>query len=34
VRYSVALVVNLEGPPVRDGYGFVAAITYNEVRVN
>ena len=34
VRYSVALVVNLEAPPVRDGYGFVAAITYNEVRVN
>lgn len=29
VRYSVALVVNLEGPPFRDGYGFVAAITYN-----
>jgi hypothetical protein len=28
-RYSVALVVNLEGPPVRDGYGFVTAITYN-----
>ena len=28
-RYSVALVINLEGPPVRDGYGFVAAITYN-----
>jgi len=33
VRYSVALVVNLEGPPVLDGYGFVAAITYNVVRV-
>ena len=33
VRYSVALVVNLEGPPVRGGYGFVAAITYNVVRV-
>jgi hypothetical protein len=33
VRYSVALVLNLEGPPVRDGYGFVAAITYNVVRV-
>ena len=28
-RFSVSLVVNLEGPPVRDGYGFVAAITYN-----
>ncbi len=28
-RYSMALVVNLEGPPVRGGYGFVAAITYN-----
>jgi len=34
VRYSVALVINLEGPPVRGGYGFVAAITYNTVRVN
>lgn len=29
VHYSVALVVNLEGPPVRGGYGFVTAITYN-----
>jgi hypothetical protein len=28
-NFSVALVVNLEGPPVRDGYGFVAVITYN-----
>ena len=28
-RFSVALVLNLEGPPVRNGYGFVAAITYN-----
>lgn len=28
-KYSVALVINLEGPPVRDGYGFVMAITYN-----
>ena len=32
-HYSVALVINLEGPPVRDGYGFVAAITYNVVKV-
>ena len=32
-RYSVALVVNLEGPPVRSGYGFVAAITYNVAAV-
>jgi hypothetical protein len=32
-RYSVAIVVNLEGPPVRDGYGFVAAITYNVAAV-
>jgi hypothetical protein len=31
-RFSVALVVNLEGPPVRAGYGFVAAIIYNVVR--
>jgi hypothetical protein len=28
-RFSVSLVINLEGPPVRDVYGFVAAITYN-----
>jgi hypothetical protein len=28
-RFSVSLVINLEGPPIRDGYGFVAAITYN-----
>ena len=26
---SVALTIQLEGPPVRDGYGFVAAIIYN-----
>jgi hypothetical protein len=32
-RFSVALVVNLEGPPVRAGYGFVAAIIYNVVAV-
>jgi hypothetical protein len=32
-RFSVALVINLQGPPVRDGYGFVAAITYNVVAV-
>lgn len=32
-RYSVALVVNLGGPPARDGYGFVAAITYHVVKV-
>ena len=28
-RFSVSLVINLEGPPARNGYGFVAAITYN-----
>ena len=33
-HYSVALVVNLEGPPVRTGYGFVAAITYNVAAVS
>ena len=33
-HYSVALVVNLEGPPVRAGYGFVAAITYNVAAVS
>ena len=32
-RFSVAMVVNLEGPPVRPGYGFVTAITYNVVAV-
>ena len=32
-RFSVALVVNLEGPPVRAGYGFVTAVTYNVVAV-
>jgi hypothetical protein len=32
-RFSVSLVVNLEGPPVRDGYGFVAAIIYNAAAV-
>ena len=32
-HYSVALVVNLEGPPVRGEYGFVAAITYNVAAV-
>jgi hypothetical protein len=32
-RFSVALVVNLEGPPVRAGYGFVASIIYNVVAV-
>jgi len=33
-HYSVALVVNLEGPPVRTGYGFVVAITYNVAAVS
>ncbi|MEP7194772.1 MAG: hypothetical protein ABI903_18160 [Actinomycetota bacterium] len=32
-KYNAALVINLEGPPVRDGYGFVTAITYNVVKV-
>jgi hypothetical protein len=32
-RFSVALVVNLEGPPVLGGYGFVTAITYNVAAV-
>ena len=32
-HFSVALVVNLEGPPVRGGYGFVTAITYNVAAV-
>jgi hypothetical protein len=32
-KFSVALVINLEGPPVRDRYGFVAAITYNVAKV-
>jgi hypothetical protein len=29
--YSVALTMNLEGPPTRDGYGFVTAVTYHVV---
>ena len=29
VTFSVALVINLEGPPTQARYGFVAAITYN-----
>ena len=33
-QFSVALVVNLEGPPVRTGYGFVAVITYNVAAVS
>jgi hypothetical protein len=32
-RFSVSLVINLEGPPVRDDYGFVAAIIYNAAAV-
>ncbi|MHB1475041.1 MAG: hypothetical protein ACYCV4_15760 [Dermatophilaceae bacterium] len=32
-HFSVALVVNLEGLPVRSEYGFVAAITYNVAAV-
>jgi hypothetical protein len=32
-HFSVALVVNLEGPPVLGGYGFVTAITYNVAAV-
>ena len=30
---SVALTMNLEGPPVRSGYGFVTAVLYNTVKV-
>jgi hypothetical protein len=30
---SVALTMNLEGPPVRTGYGFVTAVTYTVVVV-
>ena len=33
-HYSVALVLNLEGPPVLGGYGFVTAITYNVAAVS
>lgn len=29
--YSVALTMNLEGPPTRDDYGFVTAVTYHAV---
>jgi hypothetical protein len=30
---SVALTMNLEGPPARSGYGFVTAVLYNTVKV-
>ena len=32
-KFGVALVINLEGPPAGDRYGFVAAITHNVVKV-
>ena len=32
--YSVALTMNLEGPPARDGYGFVTAVTYRVVEAD
>jgi hypothetical protein len=32
-RYSVALTMNLEGPPARDGYGVVTVVRYQSVRV-
>lgn len=32
-RYSVALMLNLEGPPVRDHYGLVTVIRYKSVQV-
>ncbi len=30
-RFSVSLAVNLEGPPTRDRWGFVAAVTYTAI---
>ncbi|MGH3473219.1 MAG: hypothetical protein ACRDPG_14380 [Nocardioidaceae bacterium] len=30
-RWSVALLMNLEGPPTRDGYGFVTLVDFREV---
>lgn len=32
--YSVALTMNLEGPPTRDGWGFVTAVIYRAVEVD
>ncbi|MGN6132355.1 MAG: hypothetical protein ACTHOK_18605 [Nocardioidaceae bacterium] len=32
--YSVALTMNLEGPPARDGYGLVTAVTYRVVEAD
>lgn len=33
-RYSVALTIQLEGPPARGGYGFVAAVIYNVAAIS
>jgi hypothetical protein len=30
----VALTMNVEGPPARDGYGFVTAVTYRVVEAD
>jgi hypothetical protein len=32
--HSVALSISLEGPPSRDGYGFVTSVTYQSVAVS
>ena len=32
-RYSVSVLLNLEGPPTRAGYGFVVLISYTSTRV-
>lgn len=32
-RWSVAVTMNLEGPPTRPGYGFVSVITYRAVPI-
>ena len=33
-RYSVTMTIQLEGPPTRSGYGFVAAVIYNVVAIS
>ena len=32
--FSVGMTINLEGPPTRDGWGFVALISYSSVQVS
>lgn len=34
VQFSVAVTLNLEGPPTRDRWGFVAVISYTSIQVS